>query len=149
MGRKADVLAMIFAGLGAALSFVLAVWFFLGFAENDTRPEHLVSAIFLTCLLFIFAIGPFTIVTEFARRAYRDGTKRSSLLWTLFLMLPWFGLGLLSVSHTPLPIWCGLTLAGLAGVLSLWALISLLLDWNDQTANTVVSQQNEMSDASE
>lgn len=149
MGRQADRLAMGFAALGAALSICAALWFFVGFAENDTRPEHLVSAFVLTCILFAFAIIPFGLVALFARQSYRFGTKRSSLFWTLFLMLPWIGLGSLAVSHTPLPLWCGLIMAVLAGLLSLWALVSLVLDWNAPRPNTLVSQQNEMSDAAE
>lgn len=149
VGRQADLLAFGLAGLGALLSFSAAIWFFLGFAENDTRPEHLVSAFVLTCILFAFAIIPFGLVAWLARQSYRFGTKRSSLFWTLFLMLPWIGLGSLTVSHTPLPLWCGLIMAILASLLSLWALVSLVLDWNVPQVNTLVSQQNDMSDASE
>jgi multisubunit Na+/H+ antiporter MnhC subunit len=149
IGRQADLLALGLAALGTLLSFSAAIWFFLGFAENDTRPEHLVSAFVLTSLLFAFAILPFGLVAKFARQAHKYGTKRGHLLWTLFLMLPWIGLGSLTVSHTPLPFWSGLIMAGLAGLLSLWALVSLVLDWNNPQVNTLVSQQNEMSDASE
>lgn len=148
-GRAADILAALLAGLGAGLSILSAVWFFLGFAENDTRPEHLASAFVLTLILFAFAILPFACVSHFARRAYRNGTNRALLLWTLFLMLPWVGLGALSVSHTPLPTWCGVSMTVLAALLALWALVSLVLDWKAASAVTLTSQQNEMPNTSE
>ena len=149
LGRRADILAALLAGLGAGLSALTALWFFFGFAENDTRPEHLASAFALTLILFAFAIIPFACVAHFARRAYRMGTNRPHLLWTLFLMLPWVGLGVIAVSHTPLPVFWGIIITALAALLALWALVSALLDWNSSPANTLLSQQNEMSDASE
>ena len=132
IGRSVDCIAALIAGLGAGLSGLGAVWFFLGFAENDTRLEHLTSALVLTLVLFAFAIIPFAFVTRFAWNAYRYTAKRPQLLWTLFLMLPWVGLGTLSISHTPLPLWCGIIMTGLALLLSLWALISLILDHRKQ-----------------
>ena len=145
LGRRADQLAMGLAGIGAALSLISAVWFFLGFAENDTRPEHLTSALVLTLGLFAFAIAPFACTAWLARRAYAQGTRRAHLLWTLFLMLPWIGLGLITVFYTPLPIFVGLVMSALAALLSLWAGVSLVLDWNVKPASPLISQQNEMS----
>ena len=145
LGRKADLLAMGLAGLGTALSVISAAWFFLGFAENDTRLEHLTSALVLTLGLFAFAIAPFSCVAGLASRAYRKGTKRAHLFWTLFLMLPWIGLGLITVIYTPLPAFVGLIMTGIAALLSLWAGVSLVLDWNAGSADASPSQQNEMS----
>lgn len=145
LGRRADQLAMGLAALGAALSVIAAAWFFLGFAENDTRPEHLTSALVLTLGLFGFAIVPFACTAWLARCAYASGTRRAHLFWALFLMLPWIGLGLIAVFYTPLPVFVGLIMAGLAALLSLWAAVSLILDWNAGPANTLNSQQNEMS----
>ncbi len=127
LGRRADKLAAFLAGFGAVLSLVGAVWFFLGFAENDTRFEHLTSAFVFTLLLFAFAVVPFGFIAYFARRAHKVGTNKAHLIWTLFLMLPWVILGSLAMS-TPLPLWCGLIMVVLAVILSLWALISLILD---------------------
>lgn len=127
-GRKADLCVAVISGLMAGLSLIAAIWFFSGFAENDTRPEHLFSALVLTLGLFSFAIIPFSIVSYLAKRAYRDGAKRAHLLWTVFLMIPWIVLGSLASSHTPLPIWCGIIITLVAIILSLWALISLFLD---------------------
>ena len=140
VGRPADRLAMILAGFGAALSIVAAIWFFAGFAENDTRPEHLASALILTLGLFAFAIIPFLLVTYMARKAFLTGTKRSHLLWTVFLMAPWLILGAIAVSHTPLPIWSGLIVAVLAGLLTIWALISLFMDRKSGSLDTEKSQ---------
>ena len=145
LGRRADLISSILGYIGALLSVVSAIWFFLGFAENDTRPEHLTSAFFLTLGLFAFAVLPFFIVARFARRAYRDGTKPAHLFWTLFLMLPWIALGLITAAYTPLPLFVGIIMAGLAALLSLWAIISLILDRNAAPANTPLSQQDEMS----
>ena len=128
IGRRADMFAAGLAGLGAVLSGFSAIWFFIGFAENDTRLEHLTSALVLTLLLFAFAIVPFALVTHFARQAYQQTAKRAHLFWTLFLMLPWVGLGTLTLSHTPLPIWCGLVITLLAVLLCIWAVASLILD---------------------
>ena len=133
IGRQADILAALIAAMGAVFSVLGALWFFAGFAENDTRPEHLASALALTLVLFTFAIVPFALTADFARRAYRQGTKRAHLFWTLFLMLPWVALGTLAVSHTPLPIWCGLIMAVLAAFLCLWALVSLILERKNPT----------------
>jgi len=36
IGRQADKLASIIAGLGTLVSILAALWFFFGFAENDT-----------------------------------------------------------------------------------------------------------------
>ena len=130
---------MVLAGLGAILSIVAAIWFFAGFAENDTRPEHLTSVLALTLILFAFAIVPFSLVTIFACQAYRLGTNRAHLLWTIFLMLPWIVLGSLTLSHTPLPLWAGLIMIILAALLCIWALVSLILDRRP-------SQENEMQD---
>ena len=149
LGRRADQLAMCLAGLGAVLSIVAAIWFFLGFAENDTRPEHLTSALVLTLGLFAFAIVPFACVAGLARRAYVRGAKRAHLLWTLFLMLPWILLGLITASFTPLPLFVGFIIAGLAALLSLWASVSLVLDWNATPSKTMPSQQDDMSDTPE
>lgn len=131
-GRKADLLAAILGAFGMILSLSAAIWFFLGFVENDKRPEHLSSAFLLTLLLFSLAAGPFGIVAEFGRRAFKSGARKSYLLWTLILMGPWIVLGTIAVTHTPLPLWCGLLIAGLAGILCLWALISLILDRGNQ-----------------
>jgi len=128
IGRQADRLAALLAGLAAALSIIAAIWFFIGFAENDKRPEHLTSAFILTLILFAFAVIPFSLVTVFARKAFMHGTKRLHLFWVLFLMLPWVILGTLAVSHTPLPFWSGLIMVILAGLISIWALASLILD---------------------
>ena len=147
VGRKADLFAAGIAALGTALAVISAIWFFLGFAENDTRPEHLTSALVLTLGLFAFAVVPFACVAGLARRAYRAGTKRAHLFWVVFLMLPWIGLGLITVNFTPLPLFVGLIASVLAGLLSLWAIISLVLDWNAAPVNTFRSQQDEMPNA--
>lgn len=127
-GRPADLLATMIAALGTILSVIGAIWFFAGFAENDTRPEHLVSAFVLTVGLFILAIAPFASVAGFARRAYRVGGRRAHYLWTLFLMVPWVGLGILSLTYTPLPVWAGLIATALSVLLVVWASVSLIID---------------------
>lgn len=144
LGRRADQLAMWLAGLGAVLSIIGAIWFFLGFAENDTRLEHLTSALVLTLGLFAFAIVPFGCTFALARRAYARGTTRAHLLWTLFLMLPWIALGFITAAFTPLPLYVGVIMAVLATLLSLWAGVSLVLDWKAKPVNTLSSQQDEV-----
>lgn len=144
VGRQADRLAMLIAGLGTLLSVICAIWFFAGFAENDTRPEHLTSVFVLTLALFAFAIIPFSLVTVFARSAFRNGTRRTHLLWTLFLLLPWILLGGLAISHAPLPIWSGIIMVLLATLLCFWAGISLILEYRHPPSDTEVSQQNEV-----
>lgn len=129
VGRPADGVASFLSALAAILSIIAALWFFLGFAENDTRPEHLTSAFVLTAGLFSFAVIPFAITSRVAWRAYRSGATRRGLVWTLFLMLPWVGLGIIAAVHTPLPIWSSTSMATFAGLLSLWAIVSLILDW--------------------
>lgn len=149
IGRRADLFAAILASFGVLISLIAAIWFFAGFAENDKRPEHLTSAFVLTTILFSFAIIPFACVTMFASRAYRKGTYRAHLLWTIFLMIPWIALGFLTVSHTPLPVWSGFIMAILAVLLTLWALVSLILDRTPLALNTQTSHGNEVSDPSE
>lgn len=138
-GRPADAVATLLAALGAIMAVIGAIWFFAGFAENDTRPEHLLSALLLTLGLFSLAIIPFASVAEFARRAYQKGGRLKYYLWTLFLMLPWIGLGLLAVSYTPLPIWTGWAFILLSSLLSLWALLSLILDRRQPTSSLAPS----------
>ena len=146
-GRPVDGIASLLAGLATGLSIITALWFFFGFAENDTRPEHLTSAFVLTVGLFSFAIAPFAIVARIAWQAYRSGATRRGLLWTLFLMLPWIGLGIIATLHTPLPMWCGVLMASFTGLLSLWAFVSVILDWKQVSGPKVtpVSQGNEMT----
>ncbi len=151
-GRKADLIAMTLASLGALLAISAAIWFFLGFAENDKRVEHLTSAFVLTLALFAFAVGPFALVAVFAKRAYKTGATRADLLWTLFLMLPWLGLGTIAATHTPLPLWYGVLIAVLAALLTLWALVSYCIDWipspktrTAEPTDTAPSQENEVS----
>jgi len=146
-GRQADLLATVLAGTGTALAILGAFWFFLGFFENDKRPEHLTSAFVLTLGLFAFSIIPFALVTRFAWQAYRRAVTRAYLFWTIFLMVPWIGLGVLTISHTPLPLWCGLIAVSLASLLVIWAIISLILD--RKTSNTPISRQNEMQNTPE
>ncbi len=144
-GRPADLIAAAVAGFGTTLCVITAIWFFLGFAENDTRPEHLTSAFVLTSVLFAFAIGPFLCTTYFAWLAHKSGAKRVHLIWTLCLMLPWVGLGFVAMTHTPLPLWSGGVMASLASLLSLWALVSFILDIRSSAQdNTVVSHENEV-----
>jgi len=68
IGRQADILAALIAAMGAVFSVLGALWFFAGFAENDTRPEHLASALALTLLLFAFAIVPFALTADFSQK---------------------------------------------------------------------------------
>jgi hypothetical protein len=140
IGRRADKVAMFIAALGAISSILAAVWFFSGFAENDSRPEHLASAVGLTLGLFAFAIIPFLLVAAFARRAYLKGPRRAHMLWTLLLMLPWGVLGSLAISYTPLPVWCGVLIVGLAILLSFWAVMSLVLESQNSEVDTEMSQ---------
>lgn len=142
-GRPADLVAFGLASLAVLLTLSAALWFFFGFAENDTRPEHLTSAFILTSLLFAFAIVPFAIVAKFAWTAHKNGTSPAHFVWTIFLMLPWIALGSLAVIYTPLPVWSGLFMAIVAALLSLWALMSLALDWNARRHNTLQPLQNE------
>ena len=141
-GRQADLIATVLAGTGTALAIIAAFWFFLGFLENDKRPEHLTSALVLTLGLVAFSIVPFACVTRFAWQAYRQAVTRAHLFWTIFLMVPWVGLGVLTISHTPLPFWCGFIAVSLATLLIIWAIISLILE--QKGSNTIISQQNEM-----
>jgi len=148
-GRPADLVAFGLSSLAALLSLGAALWFFFGFAENDTRPEHLTSAFVLTSLLFAFAIIPFALVAKFAWTAHKKGTSPAHLCWTLFLMLPWIALGSLAAIYTPLPIWSGLFMAIIAALLALWALISLWLDWNTHRHETFHTGQEETLNAEE
>jgi len=137
-GRRADLLACVLAAIGAFLALVIAIWFFFGFAENDTRPEHLFSVLIFTLGLFGLAIIPFTIIARLAFITFKTGGRPSFYLWTIFLSLPWLGLGILSVIYTPLPVWVG-TLAGLLAVLLvLWAITSIIL--NRRLKKEVVTQ---------
>lgn len=127
-GRRADFLASVLAAIGALSAFTIAIWFFFGFAENDTRPEHLFSALIFTLGLFGLAIVPFSIIARLAFITYKTGGKSAFYLWTIFLSLPWLGLGILSVIFTPLPFWVGALASLLSVLLILWAIISLILN---------------------
>jgi hypothetical protein len=133
-GRPADLWAALIASAGAILAVGSAIAFFLGFAENDTRWEHLLSALILTVGLFVLAVAPFAIVAGLARAALRRGGRLRDYGWTLFLMLPWLALSGLAIAMTPLPIWFSASLAVLSGLLCLWAAVSLCLDWRNTSA---------------
>jgi len=60
-------------------------------------------------------------------------------------MLPWVGLGTLAVSHTPLPIFCGLIMVILASLISIWAIASLILDWRTEPNITGALQKIELT----
>ncbi len=128
-GRRADLLACILAALGAVTALIIALWFFFGFAENDTRPEHLFSVLIFTLGIFGLAIVPFATISRLAFITYKMGGKLAFYLWTIFLTLPWLGLGFLSLVFTPLPFWVGGLAVLLSILLALWALTSIILDF--------------------
>ena len=70
-GRRADLLACILAALGAVTALIIALWFFFGFAENDTRPEHLFSVLIFTLGIFGLAIVPFATISRLAFITYK------------------------------------------------------------------------------
>ena len=127
-GRRADLIACMVAGTGAACALIIAIWFFLGFAENDTRPEHLFSALIFTIGVFGLAIIPFSLVSRMTFIAYKKGGKVRYYFWTLFLITPWLALGILSIIFTPLPFWFGGIFVSLSAILIFWAIMSAMVD---------------------
>ncbi len=127
-GRLADKLAAIIAVTALGVSILLSGLFFAGFVVNDYHIFAITSALGLSLFLGAFAIGPLLIITILARKAYRDGGQIKLYLWVLFLILPWLTLSILGLTHTALPIWMSLAAVLFAASLTLWGVVSCLLE---------------------
>jgi hypothetical protein len=98
-----------------------SLYFFLGFAENDSQPGVLLSA-FLLCF-GVGALGyiPMFWIATIAYRVRRNGRSRSALILTLALIIPWviFAIILLATGW-PLALF-GAGLAALSTLILTWA----------------------------
>ncbi|WP_409432821.1 hypothetical protein ACJ3XI_11525 [Litorimonas sp. RW-G-Af-16] len=127
-GRQADRWAAIIAALTAALAIIGSVIFFAGFVANDSYFGAVVSAFAFTVLLGAFAVGPPLIIARIAWRAYQKGATQSQAVWSFVLAAPWLALSIMLMLYTPLPVWVS-GLAVLASlVLTLWALVTFILE---------------------
>lgn len=127
-GRLADKLAAILAAAGLGLSILLSGLFFAGFVANDYYFGAISSALILTLFLGSFAIAPMMIILILARKAYRDGGNLGLYAWVLFLIIPWLCLSILCLAFTPLPIWMSVICVLFALTLTIWSLISFVLE---------------------
>lgn len=127
-GRPVDRLIVAWALFGLALACLATLWFFAGFVETDPDFAPASSAFLLSLLLGAFAILPCALIWTLARRAYLDGFQLSQGLWSLFLILPWFGLASLSLPSVWMPIWLSLIPAIIGLPIAAWAITSLILE---------------------
>lgn len=127
-GRPVD---RIVAGLAAIWLFcavAASLWFFLGFYETDPGISAASSAALLSLGLGAFAIIPGAVILRLAWTAWRCGFQPKQGLWILVLALPWFGLSLIAGQSDWMPIWLTIFPLLLATPISLWAVISIVLE---------------------
>jgi len=127
-GRIVDKIAAIVAATALGLSILLSGWFFAGFVANDYHIFGITSALGLSLFLGSFAIVPMAIIMMLARRAYQKGGHIALYLWSILLILPWMALSIICLIFTPLPIWMSTTVVLFALTLSIWGIISLILE---------------------
>jgi len=127
-GRLADKIAAIIAATALGLSILLSGLFFAGFVANDYHILAITSALALSLFLGGFAIIPMAIIIILARRAYRKGGYAVLYLWVLFLIIPWLILSILCLIFTPLPVWMSMSAVLFALVLTIWGMISFILE---------------------
>jgi len=127
-GRTTDKLAAIIAATALGLSILLSGLFFAGFVVNDYHFGAISSALALTLFLGSFAIAPMAIILILARKAYRNGGSVRLYAWGLLLIVPWQGLSILCLIFTPMPIWMSLMAVIFALFLTIWSMISLILE---------------------
>ena len=113
------------------LAVVGTVWFFAGFLENDTEFRATSSAFLLSLGLGAFAIVPAAICLRLSLGAAIRGVRVGDCLWTLVMMGPWVGLSIVTLRRSPLPGWVGGLALMLSGLLSLWAVVSLIQLWRE------------------
>jgi len=131
-GRLADKIAAIIAATALGLSILLSGLFFAGFVANDYHIFAITSALALSVFLGGFAIVPMAIIMGLARKAYRNGGYAALYLWVLFLVLPWLALSILCLIFTPLPVWMSALVVLFAATLTVWGMISLILELKPQ-----------------
>ncbi|WP_284390227.1 hypothetical protein [Algimonas ampicilliniresistens] len=127
-GRPVD---RIVAGLAAIWLFcavAATLWFFLGFYETDPGFSAASSAALLSLGLGAFAIIPGAVILRLAWTAWRYGFRPVHGLWTLVLALPWIGLSLMARPSEWMPIWLTIFPLLLATPISLWAIVSIILE---------------------
>jgi len=98
-----------------------SLYFFMGFAENDSQPGVLLSA-FLLCF-GVGALGyvPMFWIATIAHKVRRNGASRSALILTLALIIPWVILAIvLLATGWPLALF-GAGLAALSTLILTWA----------------------------
>lgn len=123
---------MALAGAGLGLAIVATLWFFGGFFETDPGFSPASSALLLSFGLGAFAIIPCAVILRLAHSAWRHGFRQSHGVWTLFLVLPWLALAVISLRSEWLPVWLGLIPIAVGLPLALWAAISLALGTGDR-----------------
>ena len=126
-GRPVDRLAAVLAALALLGSIGVTAWFFLGFVENDSEFRASSSALLLSLGLGAFAIVPSALVLRFGLQAMATGFRTVHGLGTLLLTLPWVGLSVLLLIHSPLPTPAPAAALVLSGLLSLWASTGLMV----------------------
>lgn len=127
-GRQADLWAMWMSLAAFGLALMAVIWFLAGFISSDPQFNPVFSAFLLSSFLGAFALGPPAICAIIARRAARGGLSRRGGWVVLALCLPWAALGVLLLSHSPLPVFVGALAVFLSGCLCFWAGVSLWLD---------------------
>lgn len=127
-GRPVDRLIAGLAALGLLASAVSTLWLFLGFAETDPAFATASSAFLLSTLLGAFAIIPCAVIMRLAWRAWRRGFRLSHGFWSLFLILPWIGLGLVASGSDWMPAWLTFVPLLIAIPTGVWAIISIGLE---------------------
>ena len=100
-----------------------AIWYFAGFADNDSGGVHLASAAGLSLGLGLMGFGPLFIIAYLARQVLRFGPNRKISVWTIVLCLPWAIVSVLFIRLGGLGLILGLPALCFSLVLLYWAML--------------------------
>lgn len=113
-------------GLAAVISIVAALWFFIGFLENDTGFWHVLSAFGMSMGLGALAFVPALWIARLARLTAMHGARLSTAFLVILLAMPWSVLGGLLARLEGFWRVLGISVMGLVAVINLWAFLMAL-----------------------
>lgn len=113
-------------GLAAIASLIAALWFFIGFLENDTGFWHVLSAFAMSMGMGALAFIPALWIARLARMTALQGARLSTAFLVILLAIPWSVLGGLLARLEGHWRVLGLSVMVLVAVINLWAFLMAL-----------------------
>lgn len=113
-------------GFAALISLVAALWFFIGFIENDTGFLHLLSAFGMGMGLGALAFVPALWIARLARLTMVEGPRLSMSFLVILLAIPWGVLGGLLARLEGGWHVLGIAVMVLVTIINLWAFLMAL-----------------------